>query len=330
MQTPDRSILLRCLSGEASPEEAAQLDSWLNASPGNKQEFDALWQLWLKTSNKAAYRAPDIESDWQVLHTRIQAAPGAPSLFRTFRAGVWKVVAAIAACAIITGIILIKVKKDPPAPPMVVRHSGATILKDSVPGGTLIIMGEQSIFSYPSICQRMLDTAWLTKGKVYIQSAAMPFSIRTGELVVLKGNSDFLLDNDSATGVISLQVSRGVVEVRHGADNYIVQEGHSLLYDMAMHRGTEKKSVDPNTLAFATGVFSFTDVPLKEVAAVLAKAYNVTIQLNNPAIGDCRITGQFDYLPIKQVLDLIATTFNTTYSIEQEGKMIYLNGKGCE
>ena len=306
------------------------MDSWINASPGNRREFDALWQLWQKTTDKAGYTLPDIENDWRTVRGRVQTPPATHAHFYVTRAGIWKALTAIIAGGIITGIVLIKLKKHPAASTQVVRYSGATILKDSVPGGTVIIMDKQGIFRYPSTRQRMPDTAFLTKGKVYIQTAAMPFPIRIGDMVVHTGNCNLLLTNDSAAGVISIQVFRGVAEVQQSAGSYSVQEGHSLVYDRATRRWEARNSVEANSLFFATGVFSFTDASLKEVAAVLAKAYNVTILLNNPAIGNCRMTGQFDHLPIENILELIAHTLDVTYSIQQQGKIIYLNGRGCE
>ena len=63
--------------------------------------------------------------------------------------------------------------------------------------------------------------------------------------------------------------------------------------------------------------------------SILAKNYKVTILLENPAIRSCRMTVQFDNLPIKEVLDIVATTLNLTYGIEKDGKTIKINGQGC-
>jgi ferric-dicitrate binding protein FerR (iron transport regulator) len=120
------------------------------------------------------------------------------------------------------------------------------------------------------------------------------------------------------------------LEVKSHSGNYIVEKGHSLLYKASTHQFTGKNSIDTNSIAFATGVFSFTNTPLKELTAILAKGYKVGIQLEDPAIGDCRMTVQFDNLPIKSVLEIIAATLNIQYSIQQQGKMIYLNGRGCD
>lgn len=328
--SPDRSILIRCLTGEASPEEAAMLDSWLNASPGNRQEFEALWQLWQKTTGGTAYTPPDVGDDWQNLQVRVQPPPPpSPGPVKVpVRWGVWKALSAFIAGSVITGIILIS--RQPSATPWVVRHSDHTILKDTVSNGAVITLDEQGTFSQPSPGSGNQDTVSLLKGKAYVQAASISLAVGAGDVSVHTKDGDFLLVNDSATGNVSIEVSRGILEVQHGVEKYSIQKGHSLFYDAGMRRFTEKNSVDTNSMAFATGVFSFTNTPLKELTAVLARAYKVDIRLNNPAIGDCRMTVQFDNLAIKSVLDIIAATLNIQYSMKQQENLIYLNGKGCE
>jgi len=352
MQVPDRSILIKCLSGEASPEEAALLDTWLNAAPGNRQEFEAVWQLWQKTTGRTVYVPPDVGKEWQDLQLRIHPASPAPTPRPgkiPVRSGIWKVVSAVIAGSVITGIVLISRHQPvehpradhqpgehsgaghhPSGYPPVVRHSDQAVLKDTLPDGTIITLDEQGIFSRPSPGHGRQDTVSLIKGKAYVQADARPLTIGAGEVSVSTKDGDFLLINDSATGDISVEVSRGIVEVRHGAGNYRVQKGNALFYDAKRRRFTEKSSVDINSVAFATGVFSFTNTSLKELTAVLSRAYKVEIRLNNPAIGNCRMTVQFDNLPITSVLDIIAATLDIHYSIKQRERLIYINGKGCE
>ncbi len=331
MQVPDRSILLRCLSGEASPEEAALLDDWLNASPGNRQEFESLWRLWQKTTDRTGYVPPDMEKGWQDLRARVQPAQASVPIKAPVRPLIWKTLSVFLAGSVITGIIIIKTNRHhTPTYPQVVRYSSQMPLKDTLSNGTILTLDEQSVFSYPSPGHGSGDTAILIKGKAYIQAAAGPLTVGVGELSIHSKGGDFLLIHDSLTGTTGIEVSRGALEVKSAAGSYIVEKGHSLLYDASAHRFTGRNSIDTNSVAFATGIFSFTNTPLKELTATLAKAYKVDIRLDNPAIGDCRMTVQFDNLPIKSVLEIIAATLNIQYSIQQQGKTIYLNGGGCD
>lgn len=309
------------------------LDAWINASPGNRQEFESLWRLWQKTTDRTSYAPPDMKKDWQDLHARIQPAPAPVSIKPPVRPLIWKVLSAVLAGGVIIGVIIFKTNKHPastPVYPEIVRRSSQMALKDTLSNGTILTLDEKSVFAYPSPDHSSKDTATLINGKVYLQVGARPLTIGVGELSVYSKGGDFLLTHDSLTGTSGIEVSGGVLEVKSHSGSYIVEKGHALLYDASTHQFTEKSSTDTNNIAFATGVFSFTNTPLKELTAVLAKGYRVDIQLENPAIGDCRMTVQFDNLPIKNVLEIIAATLNIQYSIQQQGKMIYLNGRGCD
>ncbi|HYH16868.1 MAG TPA: DUF4974 domain-containing protein, partial [Flavisolibacter sp.] len=85
---------------------------------------------------------------------------------------------------------------------------------------------------------------------------------------------------------------------------------------------------DVNNYSYATRQFAFADTPLDKVATYLEKTYKVKIQFQNPAIKTCRLSAQFDQQPIEDILDVIASTFDITYTIQ--GQMININGKGCQ
>ena len=187
MQAPHRSILFRCLSGEASPEEAALLDAWINASPGNRQEFESLWQLWQKTTERTSYDPPDIKKDWQDLHARIQPAPAPVSIQPPVRPLIWKALSVLLAGSVIIGLIIFKTNRPPASPPVypgIVRRSGQGALKDTLSNGTILTLDEKSVFAYPSPDHDSRDTATLINGKVYLQAGARPLTIGLGELSV--------------------------------------------------------------------------------------------------------------------------------------------------
>ena len=346
MEKPETSILLRCLLGTASPEEASMLDTWLTASPDNRREFDALWKKWQMTTDKANYKAPDLVKDWQELSARISLPPSSPppSSFQPGWAGIGKIVSFIAAAGIIMGIVINSKRSSPqkdPASPRIIRQSGASVLKDTLSDHTIVTMDNQSVLSYPA--KGAQGNMVLLAGKVFLQAPEQkgkPVTAGIGPLMVQSNGGNFLLAFDTTSGIISIQVTKGALKIlephkeglaaKDPAGMYVVQGGQMIRYNMSTHQITKKDSLPPNDIAFATGIFSFHNTSLTELTAVLAKAYGISIKLGNTAIGNCRMTAQFDNLPIKNVLDIVATTLNITYSIQQGGKLIMVTGQGCE
>lgn len=311
MSSPDRSILLRCLSGEASPEEAALLDTWLSASPANREEFDALWKLWRGAVDRSGYNAPDVSGDWQKVRSRIQALPVLPS--RSTRPGLWKVISIIAVSSAAAGLLWMHGKKPAASVVRTVRHSGGAVVKDTLPGGAILTLDRNSSWDEAS--------ATLLEGKAFVETPpGKSFTGGAGELSVRSGPGAFLLTGDS------ILVTKGVVEVKMPSGSVTVSGGQSLYNRSAVRIA----KVDSNSIAFATGVFSFTDASLKDLTTALAKAYGVAIRLDSPGIAGCRMTVQFDHMPIKEVMDVIKATLNVQYTIFDQGKTISITGQGCE
>jgi transmembrane sensor len=376
MQIPDKSILLKCLSGHATPEEAAMIDSWIAASPENRQEFDRLWKLWQMTDTNPAYTRPDITAEWNILHARIDptAAPHTPGralISHPLRAASWELISVIVAGIIVAGVILIKImspgeikgagtiggrpQKNSRIEPRIKRYSGASILKDTMSDHIVITLDTQSSISYPAGNDD--SGALIIKGKAFIQAVetpakpitpessinptnpanaaspitpAKPITIVAGDVVIHASGSNFYLAYDSAAASSSVQVAKGELQITDHNKVLSLKEGQSILYDGQKHQFIKKDTLDVNTFGYATRVFNFNNTPVKEVIGDLAKAYGVTFRLDNPAIGDCRITTEFDNKPIRYVLDVLTETLNLTYKYKEQGKIIAISGQGCE
>lgn len=349
MQIPDRSILLKCLSGQATPEEAALIDTWIEASPENRQEFDRLWKLWQMTATNPAYVRPDIAAEWNTLHARI--APYSAPASRPVRAASWKLISVIVAGIIVAGVIFIKIisptaiknpevtkgpattiggrpQKEPRIEPRIERYSGASILKDTLQGHIIITLDTKSSLSYPS--RKDDEGSLIVNGKAFIQIAdtARPLTIVAGDVLIHTGSSNFYLAYDSVAASLSIQVAKGELQITDHNKILSLQQGQSIFYDGQKHRFIKKDTLDVNTFGYATRVFNFNNTPVKEVINELSKAYGVTFRLDNPAIGDCRITTEFDNKPIRYVLDVLTQTLNLTY--KELGKIIAISGQGCE
>jgi ferric-dicitrate binding protein FerR (iron transport regulator) len=64
--TVDDDLIVKYLSGEATPEEAMALNDWLE-TPGNKRYFDELESTWNKTRPSIKVRAIDKDAAWRIV-----------------------------------------------------------------------------------------------------------------------------------------------------------------------------------------------------------------------------------------------------------------------
>ena len=352
MQSPDKNHLLRFLSGRASPEEAEMVESWIAESKENQRAFNRLWQLWTLRGSGKRYEAPDVAKDWHVLKSRIEVpafvkrdlAPqnkhGVSShtgIRWPARFGPVKWVVGMGATVVMTVVTLqvIKMSRSRPAETTggFRRHSNEAILRDTLTGNTVVTLGANSTVVYDTASRQDGETAInrLVQGEAYIQRPAgvRVFVMSAGGVKILSSGGDFLLNLDSTTGMLRIQVFKGKARVVDDSQDRLIADSQSIAYNISLHRLVAQQGSDPNEIAYATGVYSFRNTSLKEMMDILAKNYKVTILLENPAIRSCRMTVQFDNLPIKEVLDIVAATLNLTYGIEKDGKTIKINGQGC-
>jgi ferric-dicitrate binding protein FerR (iron transport regulator) len=321
-----------------------------------------------KKGSAKKYEAPDVAKDWQVLRSRIEApvfikrdpAPqhkhgvsGRTGIGRTGighggvgRAGIRslarfgpavKWVAGLGATVVLTTVTLqvIKMSRSRPAETTngLRRHSNEAILRDTLTGHTVVTLGANSTVVYDTASRQGGETAInrLVQGAAYIQRPAggSAFVMSAGNAKILSYGGDLLLNLDSTTGILRIQVFKGKARIVDKSLDRLIADSQSVAYNISLHRLVAQQGSDPNEIAYATGVYSFRNTSLKEMMDILAKNYKVTILLENPAIRSCRMTVQFDNLPIKEVLDIVAATLNLTYGIEKDGKTIKINGQGC-
>jgi ferric-dicitrate binding protein FerR (iron transport regulator) len=349
----------------ATPEEAAMLDSWLAASPDNKQEFDRLWELWQMTNtegnaatnttksgmntgtNATAYVKPDVDVEWKALHTKMkapftpQSTPVAPAAQALVKSGAWKLLSIILVGMIIAGILLIKMNRPvTPQISRIERSSGGTVLTDTLQGHTIVTLDTQSriIFDDNKVVDHSgsndhssyVDDSIHISGKAFIRMGERPLTFYAGRLQIRAINASFYLAHDSSVGSVSLQVTKGALQIKGNEREISLKEGQSLYYDAGTRQFLQKDTMDVNTFGFATRVFYFNDTPVREVIGYISRAYNVTFSLEDPAIGNCRITTQFDNKPVGYVLDVLTETLGLRYAYKEQGKIIVLSGQGCE
>src|SRR5690625_4620000 len=70
----DLQLIGKYLSGEASPEEAAAIDSWRTESAQNNRMFESTARLWEESAGGNRYRKPQNSANWLKLKESIDKA----------------------------------------------------------------------------------------------------------------------------------------------------------------------------------------------------------------------------------------------------------------
>lgn len=360
MPIPDHQIIHRFFYGEASPEEAEMIDTWLKSSSANVDEFNRLWALWSATSNGTPYKKPDLAIAWTNLRDRLDPAvpqkPQKPGVKRATTLRSWFTQPFTAARAaqllIIAGsltvaVVLFQLRENldrstaavPTRHTLITLSSPNAVTRDTLATHTVVIMDQHTTVQYDS---QLLDPAHpptgknqeritLVSGTAYIQGnpGDSAFDIEAGGLDLRTAGANYLISLDTTTNTFTLRVFSGEVQLADQTMTRTLQAGYTLDYDLHSGHAALANALDSNSIAFSTGIYSFRDASLEEITGILARSYRVNIRFRDPAIRNCRMTGQFDNLSIDQVMDVITATLALTYTKEDDDKTITIDGHGC-
>lgn len=322
---PDYMLLGRYFSGEASPEEAIQLEEWLAASSANKQQFEQLSKVWSTLSSEDACIIPDKEAFFNQLRERFPQPQSAKTIPLTSKLTWLKIAASI---IIISGAVLLFTvlhnKVQPENTIAITRQTQQSILNDTLPDGTLAVISNNSSLQYPNEFTQssreviLNGEAWFN----VIPNPAQPFIISAGPLHIKVIGTSFNVRTNN--DVIVVSVKTGIVRMYNNADSLTVTAAQKGIYQISTRQFVLKEKFNPNEVAYATKNFNFENATLKEITDQLQKAYDIKIIISNKHLENCQLSSSFDNKPIEYIFEVLAMTLNIQYRIEK--KTVYISG----
>jgi transmembrane sensor len=149
-----------------------------------------------------------------------------------------------------------------------------------------------------------------------------PFVIAIGDHEVMVVGTSF-----------NVNYSESLVEVTVCSGNVRLHSGDQFLTLKAGEKGmisrAGKMSVtewDPNDLAWYSGTLVLKEKSLQEVAAMLSKLFNNTVEVS-PSVASCTMSAKIQYETIDDILVIIKETLGVEW--KHESHKIYIYGKGC-
>lgn len=314
-------ILARYFLGEATEKEIKEVEVWRSATESNAKEFFEFKKIWLTSQ---PFDAPD-----EVLLASIldESEPE----FRVVPLWESRIFQLAAAIVIIFGIVFSIIKLTEAETPS--GQFVAEITVYDLPDGSKVTLQQGGKIDIGDF-ETSRDIA-LT-GKAFFEvkrNPDKPFRIKTSDaLVEVLGTSfvvDAAVDDDVEVMVTTGKVAFSQNPEVFGSDAMTIQlEKGEKGVIRAGEIGIKKEPLEnENYLAWKTGYMVFKKQPLSEVTQLLEDVYGIPFEFENPSIKDCKLTARFKEKEVKEILIIIAKTFDLDYS-EKSGKFI-LKGDGC-
>lgn len=324
-------IIGKFLSGEATPEEIALLDAWVQQSEVNKKYLDQFQFVFEKSSHVREWQSFDTDAAWSKVKANLKKkdAPVIPMHSNRWNPWILRIAASI---IIVLGIGLFvyrnsQTSTDLPTHIEVVAEKKA--VSDTLPGGSGVFLNKQTKLAYQYDKKKRTHRVKL-KGEAYfnvIHTEEERFIVETQDVFIRDIGTSFNVKAYPESNTVEVVVESGEV-ILYTADNpgiHLRASGKGVY-----NKVTKQFTIDEpeaNVLAYKTKFFVFTSTTLESVAQALNEVYDAKLIIPDH-LKHCQLTVSFRNEDIQEIANVIAETLNLT--VRQENGSFILEGQGCE
>jgi transmembrane sensor len=243
-------------------------------------------------------------------------------------------VAASVACVIIA--ITYFLYNRPVVVPLVIAkvnnyHSGPQIIHLS--DSSIVTLSAKSKLDYPANFNNSTREVYLT-GEAYFNvkhNSSRQFIVHSGTIITRVLGTAFNIKAIPGESKVSITVTRGKVLVQRADTKKtlgILLPGNQMTVNDDDTYYSEKINIQQVT-GWRHEHLVFDDITFAEAAALVGLHFGVEIKFANEALRNCRFTGNFSGNTLDETLDIIGELTKSTWK-RGEGRVIWLEGKGCE
>jgi transmembrane sensor len=318
-------LLLRRFTGDASPTELAQLDTWLAANEANRalaRQMERTWQISRPEEPTLAF---DAEAHFAQLMQRNVPQP-ALEVQRGGRWGRrgWLVAASVALVAAVGWWLL--------APtPMVLAETTDEPKAIALPDGSRVWLNCQTRISFPKAFAANLRTVTLVQGDAIFEvqhREQQPFLVETTLGTARDLGTRFWIKIDATALQVAVEEGMVRLQPQQGSQFVDLTKGQKAKYSAAgviYKRG----DVNLNQLAWQRGTLDFVETPLRQVFDDLAEHFQIdAIEMTDAKLADCTFSGKLSATAsLQTVLADLAAVYRFRYQVT--GKKAVIEGGGC-
>lgn len=319
----DTTLLTRYLAGEATPDEAMAIDDWLK-DHSHVEELERMQQSWQLIYGGVAYEAPNENQEWAALEAALDTEKKYGSRIRLV---IRYAVAALIVGVLIGGGLYTYLQYSKPVWQDAVAATAGSVRKGVLPDGSGIVINRNSNLQYAADYNKD-DRKVLLQGEGYFDVVAdkdRPFIVESGALKIQVLGTSFNVKEDNVNTVVV--VTTGKVKLYTAKRTLIVAAGQTGTYVNATEELLLSDNIDANSISYATGDFSFQDMPLPDICRHLENTFGVKIILNNEQLSQCSMSAHFKDRSLTYIMDIMSATLNIEYTINDN--IIHISGNGC-
>ena len=288
------TLIDKYLSHEASSDEVNELLQWVKASEANKQEFTDACSLWYSL-NSSKFNGDKAFAEFKKKSAK-----------KSISISLWQKISAVAAVAILiigcfTLFNLNKVEN------ITVTNNELAITNVTLPDGSTIYLHQGASVTYPSEFSKDQRTISAT-GNIFCEifhNESAPFTLTDNELTIKVLGTSFHVNTIDETYVV---VETGKVSVSNGNQSVIIEQGERA--DLHDGKLTSSTNTDVNLFSWKTGILKFSNTPLSNVYADLARHYHCDFTYEESFVNAplFNLTGTYQDMTLQQTMQTIELT----------------------
>ncbi len=327
----DYNLLAKYFAGDASNQEAQEIDVWRSISEQNEIEFQELQLVWLDTGilikPDTEELKIDLDSAWDSLNKKMDIeVREIDSKEKTISSRKFYNIAAALAIILLSYFVFNLVFGDSGQSKLAASNE---VLTEKLLDGTVVTLNEESTLTYSEQNSENIRQVELD-GEAFFEverDTLKPFVIHAGEAMVTVLGTSFNVDAFSDENFVTVSVETGKVKLSFGESESILMPGMVGIIDKTSGTINVNAESEGNEDAWRDNNLVFRRTKLKNVVNTLNDLYDANIELGSEEIAGCRLSAKFNDETLENIIDIIVSTFEL--EITRIDDKIILNGDAC-
>ena len=318
-----QDLLVKFLLGEATPEEQATVQAWIEASKENEQQYLQSKKVWEESRQQAESRAVDVDAAWARMQQRLHQTATTPVAPITKTWGMaWMRIAAL--FIVLAGGLwwIWSNQQESPEPVRSLAVQTTTQpITDTLPDGSMVTLNKASRITYPSKFEGNTRAIAL-QGEAFFDVAPnkdQPFVITVNDVTVRVVGTSFNIRSEG--GKTEVIVETGVVQVMHKNQVVALQPKEKIVVQ-PQDSVLQKEPVDDQLHNYyRTKEFVCDNTPLWKLVDVLNEAYGSNIVIGRSSLRNLPLNTTFYNESLDNILTVISETFDIDV-VRKDGQII--------
>lgn len=304
------NLLGKILAGEATAEEQAAFEEWLNQSQENRNIYEAYLNFY---NNYSIKETSTLET--RSIQRYLNKAP------RKSNRIYWAAAAAIALLVVSVFFLLApKQMAEPQLQSGLVIKSNPSGQKSRIllPDGSTVWLNSNSSIAYAETFADSVRNIRLT-GEAYfdvVRDEEKPFIVEAGGLRTTVLGTSFNINNYQEEKTASVSLVSGKVKVEQDDHSAILTPGEQLTFDKSTEEMTAQSVAVEKIALWKSGILVFEQEDFQSVTRRLERWYDVNITVTGDPSPEWQFTGYFDNENLKNVLEVLCFGKKLNYKIE--------------